>query len=218
VDTRCFAIWSINVGLDAILTCRVVYEEQSDGFVFSRKPSKRATTAEVGASETNAPEPGRRKKRSLSPLREDDQPKRRRSARLSGDKEKEGTTARSASSASTAENSKPAIVRSKRALDAPELAPPNRDLSPPVNQIEAPLHAEKQRKNRDAITKIALPFADTPVIKRNKAMREKGKRTSSGTSSRRSSSGIRGRRASSLIESGQSNGMLTIITRQVRES
>lgn len=51
-------------------------------------------------------------------------------------------------------------------------------------------------------TKISLPFADTPVIKRNKAMRE-GK---SGKGERRSSLGFRGRRASSLIESGNSNG------------
>ncbi|KAI1614381.1 Mis12-Mtw1 protein family-domain-containing protein [Exophiala viscosa] len=52
-------------------------------------------------------------------------------------------------------------------------------------------------------TKIALPFADTPVIKRNKAMRE-GK---SGKGERRSSLGTRGRRASSLIESGSSNAL-----------
>ncbi|KAJ4547607.1 hypothetical protein HRR76_000239 [Exophiala dermatitidis] len=51
-------------------------------------------------------------------------------------------------------------------------------------------------------TKIALPFADTPVIKRNKAMRE-GK---AGKGERRSSLSLRGRRASSLIETGNSNG------------
>jgi len=52
-------------------------------------------------------------------------------------------------------------------------------------------------------TKIALPFADTPVIKRNKAMRE-GK---AGKGERRSSLGFRGRRASSLIENGNSNAL-----------
>ena len=51
-------------------------------------------------------------------------------------------------------------------------------------------------------TRIALPFADTPVIRRNKAMRE-GK---SGKGERRSSLGLRGRRASSLIDAGNSNG------------
>jgi kinetochore protein Mis13/DSN1 len=46
-------------------------------------------------------------------------------------------------------------------------------------------------------TKIALPFADTPVINRNKELRRK-------TGNRRSSLGMRGRRASSLIENGHS--------------
>ena len=48
-------------------------------------------------------------------------------------------------------------------------------------------------------TKIALPFADTPIIRRNKEMRKTN-------AARRSSLGMRGRRASSLIDSGKSNG------------
>ena len=48
-------------------------------------------------------------------------------------------------------------------------------------------------------TKIALPFADTPVIRRNKEMRQTN-------NARRSSLGLRGRRASSLIDTGKSNG------------
>lgn len=48
-------------------------------------------------------------------------------------------------------------------------------------------------------TKIALPFADTPVIRRNKEMRKTN-------NARRSSLGLRGRRASSLIDTGKSNG------------
>ena len=50
-------------------------------------------------------------------------------------------------------------------------------------------------------TKIALPFADTPIIRRNKEMRKGAE-----TGHRRSSLGNRGRRASSLIDSGKSNG------------
>lgn len=61
-------------------------------------------------------------------------------------------------------------------------------------------------------TKIALPFADTPVIRRNKAMRE-GK---SVKNDRRSSLGLRGRRASSLIDSGNSNGKLLSRTLPLR--
>ncbi|PGH23109.1 hypothetical protein AJ80_02883 [Polytolypa hystricis UAMH7299] len=50
---------------------------------------------------------------------------------------------------------------------------------------------------------IALPFADTPVMRKNKEMRmEKGKK-----GQRRSSLGMRGRRASSLIDSGASNAL-----------
>ena len=52
-------------------------------------------------------------------------------------------------------------------------------------------------------TKIALPFTDTPIIRRNKEMRKGAQ-----TGSRRSSLGNRGRRASSLIDSGRSNGMI----------
>jgi len=60
------------------------------------------------------------------------------------------------------------------------------------NDEEATPHATTKTKGK----KIALPFADTPVINRNKEMR---KQTGGG---RRSSLGMRGRRASSLIESG----------------
>lgn len=56
--------------------------------------------------------------------------------------------------------------------------------------------------SRTATSKITLPFADTPVIRRNKEMREER----AGKGQRRSSLGMRGRRASSLIESGASNG------------
>lgn len=51
------------------------------------------------------------------------------------------------------------------------------------------------------ITKVSLPFADTPVIRRNQEMRK-----GSGDGQRRSSLGMRGRRASSLIDGGKSNG------------
>jgi len=91
---------------------------------------------------------------------------------------------------------------------------------PPAEQSEAPSR-EQAKDNSTSVseealplmpppdqshssTKISLPFADTPVISRNKAMRE-GK---SGKGERRSSLGLRGRRASSLIDSGTSNGKL----------
>lgn len=59
----------------------------------------------------------------------------------------------------------------------------------------------RQTDSSKETTKIALPFADTPIIRRNQEMRK-----GSDGSSRRSSLGMRGRRASSLIDSGTSNG------------
>lgn len=78
----------------------------------------------------------------------------------------------------------------------------SRDKTPPPN-----LAAPDLAVHAHPATRIALPFADTPVIRRNKAMRE-GK---SGKGERRSSLGLRGRRASSLIETGNSNGELLLM-------
>jgi hypothetical protein len=47
-----------------------------------------------------------------------------------------------------------------------------------------------------------LPFADTPIIRKNRAMRK-----ASAENNRRSSSGMRGRRASSLVDEGRGHGM-----------
>lgn len=64
-----------------------------------------------------------------------------------------------------------------------------------------PAADESGIQNEEA-TKIALPFADTPIQRRNKEMR-------ANSGQRRSSLGNRGRRASSLIDSGKSNGRRT---------
>jgi len=68
--------------------------------------------------------------------------------------------------------------------------------------VQTPQHDINTAKERDPNAKrIMLPFADTPVITRNKEMRKGNK-----DGHRRSSTGLRGRRASSLIDSGMSNG------------
>lgn len=46
-------------------------------------------------------------------------------------------------------------------------------------------------------TKVVLPVSDTPIIRRNQQLRQKG-----GQGNRRSSVGMRGRRASSLMDTG----------------
>ena len=71
-----------------------------------------------------------------------------------------------------------------------------------------PVTVEKKRKRgpngaeeEEKVMRIALPFQDTPVIRRNKDMRK-----STADGHRRSSSGMRGQRASSLIDDGRGNG------------
>jgi len=54
-------------------------------------------------------------------------------------------------------------------------------------------------------TKVVLPVSDTPIIRRNQQLRQKGQ------SNRRSSVGMRGRRASSLMDNGVVGMTLRII-------
>ncbi len=79
-----------------------------------------------------------------------------------------------------------------------------REIKRPPESQRTPLRPQAQTDEDHSATKIALPFADTPVIRKNKAMREGNSRKGE----RRSSLGLRGRRASSLIDSGNSNGEL----------
>ncbi len=76
------------------------------------------------------------------------------------------------------------------------------EMERPPERQKTPLAPQAQLEQDHSSTKIALPFADTPVIRKNKAMRER----KGGKSERRSSLGLRGRRASSLIDTGNSNG------------
>jgi len=157
----------------------VVYDEQVDGFQFTRSTrARKGQTAEPAPIEVVAPPKTIRKTKAASPPAEAVPNNRRKSKRLSGDKEPEKQ------------------VKAKSTRE--ETAKP-RDQSPQT----APIKLQVGKKRGGDVTTIALPFADTPVIKRNKEMRAAQSRTSS--SHRRSSAGTRGRRASSLIESG-SNG------------
>ncbi|KAJ4290446.1 hypothetical protein N0V90_010662 [Kalmusia sp. IMI 367209] len=195
---------------------KAAYDENDDGFQFTRRTSKRTskahTTPEPIPEEQPKPAPARKKKNSIAapaPAPESEQSvpqRRRRSARLSGDQEQldqvDGST----------EPAKPAPKRSKKA--APVEKEKNKQVTPaPEVQPEQKkarvitqtpkhdgLHVPKKRDG--TATKIMLPFADTPVITRNKEMRKASK-----DGHRRSSTGLRGRRASSLIDSGMSNAL-----------
>lgn len=90
-------------------------------------------------------------------------------------------------------------VATKSEAGADRTAPEERDET--TNDARPDVQIAPSEESHSS-TKISLPFADTPVISRNKAMRE-GK---AGKGDRRSSLGLRGRRASSLIDSGTSHG------------
>ncbi|KAL8933465.1 MAG: hypothetical protein Q9211_005772, partial [Gyalolechia sp. 1 TL-2023] len=72
---------------------------------------------------------------------------------------------------------------------------------PPQSAPAEPPRTQPVDKPLDPI-KVSLPFADTPIIRRNKEMRKGAE-----NGSRRSSLGMRGRRASSLIDSGKSDAL-----------
>jgi kinetochore protein Mis13/DSN1 len=192
-----------------------VYEEENDGFVFSRKKSTRTR-----AKQTIEPEPlpvvtiTKQQPAQVKPspppppTSEEIAPKRRRSARLSGDADHD--------SSSTPAELAPKPIKPRK-LQQPK-APPALAKAAAAERSRSPdfpangLHVGKKRNANDGM-KIALPFADTPVIKRNKEMRAQSRRTSS--QNRRSSTALRGRRASSLMESGNSNGRQSLLQLRV---
>jgi len=176
----------------------IAYDEEDNGFLFKRTRSKQLQTKNAIETEpfppstiSSEPAPAKRRRKTfLSPdvsnARATQQP--RRSKRLSGDKAPDPST--------------PAQLKIKR---RETIVPPKQaeKASESPRLIDEYLPVDRTREG----TKIALPFADTPVQNRNKQMREKA---ANKQKSRRSSSGIRGRRASSLLDSGTSNGQLHI--------
>lgn len=95
----------------------------------------------------------------------------------------------------------PVQVKKRRAKDKdPSTPAPESQPAPDERPPQAEPPQEHSGIQNEEATKIALPFADTPIIRRNKEMR-------ANSGQRRSSLGNRGRRASSLIDSGKSNGI-----------
>lgn len=182
------------------------YEEDDDGFQFSRRMTRKSAAKAKAApepvpEEPAKPPPSRRKKNPTPAPEPEPEPaqvepvRKRRSARLSGD---------SAQVEIQPEPVKLLPKRTKKAAPA-EKRQPTEEPEEKVAHIgvqtphQNELHVAKKRG--EGATKIMLPFADTPVITRNKEMRKGSK-----NGHRRSSTGLRGRRASSLIDSGLSNG------------
>ncbi|PVI01459.1 hypothetical protein DM02DRAFT_524946 [Periconia macrospinosa] len=196
---------------------KTAYDEDDDGFQFTRRTSRRTAKAqpqpEPIPEEPLKPMPTRRKRPVAAPPQPDQlvPERRRRSARLSGDQnhmqQVDGPEERE-------EPAKPAPRRTKKTTQAPTEKEKKKQPTPApevqpgrkstIMGAQTPTHNELHvSKKRDGgATKIMLPFADTPVINRNKEMRKASKE-----GHRRSSTGLRGRRASSLIDSGMSNAL-----------
>ncbi|OJJ44380.1 hypothetical protein ASPZODRAFT_144951 [Penicilliopsis zonata CBS 506.65] len=206
---------------------KAVFDEDIEGFQFSRKPSKKPKSTTIDAMSE------------ISESVEHSSPPKRGRPKKNTAKGQENATGSHITAAvptepattTTITTTAAATKRTRRtsqivAEAAPEtsIASTPRSLragrGPPPPPVES-LPPEKKRKRGrpsksnveetngyispepepSGTSKIALPLADTPVIQRNKEMRG----TKSGKQ-RRSSLGMRGRRASSLIDSGASNG------------
>lgn len=184
--------------------------------MFTRTRSKRAKGTPTGKPEQPPPDEiqeevpklvtKKPKKKALSPGlpkslplgKESKEVKRRRSLRNSG----EGVVA----------EPPPLEVKKRRTKEnGSRGADLHKSIEPPPAEVEGGLSEsidvmgsnaqEQQAEIPGDVTRIALPFADTPIIRRNQEMRK-----GAGGGHRRSSLGMRGRRASSLIDGGKSNG------------
>lgn len=195
-----------------------MYDEEDHGFPYTRTQAKKAKAEaalpatveeEQGLRAETAP-PKRIRKKSVGlpdTTRAENEARRgtRKSARHSGEHEKESADP-------------PVLpVKKRRKRDSGEVKagqegessakePTEKEPSNPTHnhpgQEEQPDHPQPIEISFDA-TKIALPFADTPRIQRNKDMRKTN-------AARRSSLGLRGRRASSLIDTGRSTGTFSL--------
>ncbi|QKX57000.1 uncharacterized protein TRUGW13939_04108 [Talaromyces rugulosus] len=182
-----------------------VYDEDDEGFKFTRAAAPKKP--KLGSEITSTNEITTSKVSQLQSKR--GRPPKAQTAKGSGASIGEDRTV------SNTSNGRPSRRRSGRDSLEPEVQTGkrlnrNRSEEPP-SQTPKRGRPSKSRPTNDPQspddrqgrgTKIALPVADTPVIRRNKEMRQER----AGKGQRRSSLGMRGRRASSLIDSGTSNG------------
>lgn len=185
--------------LQLMLTANTAYDEEDDGFMFTRG-SKRMKTAPTEPEPGPAPElaPKKIKKRK----ERDEEPatvKKARGRKMSFStpkadhntitipKKRKGTRS-STGKEPHSENNTSQTALEQTDYDSIDLvgAPGADETKKSISETEVSKHS----------TVISLPFSDTPIINRNKELRKKG------TGTRRSSLGLRGRRASSLIDNG----------------
>ncbi|KAI4238002.1 MAG: hypothetical protein L6R40_005813 [Gallowayella cf. fulva] len=192
------------------------YDEDSDGFKFTRTRAKKAKAGpapQIPPIEEDKHEDSpmtstvkkTRKRISGSPKaaateNKDKPERRRRSPRNSGDKDPAAEEEPPLPTLEVKKKRKPrddGPHETRKSSKRHDQAAP----APSTTSATEPNRTQPVDTSFDPI-KVSLPFADTPIIRRNKEMR-KGVENGS----RRSSLGQRGRRASSLIDSGKSDAL-----------
>lgn len=209
-------------GTEADLWQRVVYDQDDDGFMFSK--SKRAKEPAVRNSSSEKTEPVASSSRPAKAKASEPAPAPVEEA--APPKTAQKKTRRKFPTTPEQDAATKTIRRSKRLSNEHESSSPTRPAhTKSVRKVERspspefrPVTVKKRRQKQDGAaeeeektTLIALPFADTPIIKRNKEMRK-----ASADTNRRSSSGMRGKRASSLIDEGRGNGECLKVDNRVR--
>ncbi|KAL4809947.1 Mis12-Mtw1 protein family-domain-containing protein [Aspergillus unguis] len=202
-----------------------IYDEDIEGFQFSRITSKKQKGSKGGEQSVIPPEE--------STAAPQPSPKRGRPPKKKVEEKTDDVTEskipRGAGKRQTRGNAKSAPEPEAESQHRPELEPQperstrsarKRDDGEQIPMEKAPVE-KKRKKGRPSksheeqrngfvspeppqagTATITLPAADTPVIQKNREMR--GKKSSKG---RRDSLSMRGRRASSLIDSGASNAL-----------
>lgn len=188
---------------------RLAYEDQ-DGFTFKRTGSKRQklkptieeeekVDESIAIVETERPVRAPRSRHDAPPALPSSQAEVKEVQTMRKSQRISSSPAPGAGPAATPLKFK---ARRKTTL-APVEAPPTPESQPIEERVTIQQPVEETSSGTRV---ISLPFADTPVIQRNKEFRAKSK-----TQNRRSSSGLRGRRASSLIDGGNSSGELAFL-------
>ncbi|KKK26365.1 hypothetical protein ARAM_007066 [Aspergillus rambellii] len=197
------------------------YNEDVEGFQFSRITTKKAKGSKDVIPESPIPAPENQarqqsprrgrppKKRSEEQKSESVTVSKQTAAEGTGKRQKRGSTKSTAPEAEAEAEPEPQPERSTRSTrkrESGEHVPTERKRKkgrPSKSHEEKTNGFVSPEPQHTGTSTIALPLADTPVIQRNKEMR--GAKSAKGN--RRSSLGMRGRRASSLIDSGASNAL-----------
>ena len=188
----------------------IAYDEEDDGFAFTRTRSKKAKVEPSQPIITEEPAQQQVVEQAVqkrTKKRFEDSPN---AVAASADAGKSSSRRRSPrNSGGSQDNADPpplAVKKKRKGRGSDEgksafEAPQTRISQSPHRRDAEQDHTQPIEITFDS-TKIALPFADTPIIRRNQEMRR-----GAASGSRRSSLGMRGRRASSLIDTGKSNGV-----------